>query len=94
MTGETPESVRLSRSSFSASSSVSRLKVPAPRLTPPWLLEPGVMTMRLVPRLLICSLRLRALADGHHHDDRTDADDDAEHRQQRPHLVLDDALRG
>ena len=32
-------------------------------------------------------LRLRARADGHHRDDRGDADDDAERREERPHLV-------
>src|SRR5688572_32749656 len=36
--------------------------------------------------------RAGAVADGHHDDDRGDADDDAEHRQRGAHLVLADAL--
>src|ERR1035437_6062029 len=41
-----------------------------------------------------CDLRLRAVADSDHHDYRADADHDAEHREQRAHLVLEDALPG
>ena len=51
ITGETPDSSKDSRLMASASWIVRRLKLPAPRLTPPLLLLPGVTTMRLVPRL-------------------------------------------
>ncbi len=37
-------------------------------------------------------LLARAVAEGDHHDDGANADHDAKHRQQRPHLVLADAL--
>ncbi len=38
--------------------------------------------------------RARSVAHRHHHDDRGHADDDAEHGQDGPHLVLEDALEG
>ena len=46
-TGDTPASSVASRLSFSASSTVRRLNVCAPWLTPPVLLAPGVMTMQV-----------------------------------------------
>ncbi len=60
MTGETPDSSVASRASFSASSVVRRLKLPAPRLTLPIWLALGVITSMFVPRDLmfasICAL--------------------------------------
>src|SRR5665647_998744 len=53
ITGETAESVVPSSLSCTASAVVRRLNVPAPWLTPPCADEPGEITMRLVPRLLI-----------------------------------------
>ena len=58
ITGETALSSMLSLASFSASSICSRLRLPAPRLTPPELLEPGVITTMLTPRSrMLCSMR-------------------------------------
>ena len=60
-TGDTDDSSVVSRISASASSTVSRLKVCAPWLTPPCALEPGVTMIMLVPRFWICSaMRVRA----------------------------------
>src|SRR6478672_12830406 len=42
---------------------------------------------------LALDLALRAVADRDHHDHGADADDDAEHRERRAHLVLEDALQ-
>ena len=52
VTGDTAASRVASRFSFSASSNVRRLNVPAPWLTPPCPLAPGMMTIMFVPRLL------------------------------------------
>src|ERR1041384_4796058 len=52
-TGDTPVSSVLSLLSAAASSSVRRVEVPAPWLTAPVVVAPGVITIRLVPRLLI-----------------------------------------
>src|SRR5690606_7366700 len=41
----------------------------------------------------VADLRPGSQPDRDHDDDRADADDDAQHRQQRAHLVLEDALR-
>ena len=54
VTGDTAASRVDSRLSFSASCKVRRLKVPAPWLTPPCPLAPGMMKIMLVPRLLTC----------------------------------------
>lgn len=43
---------------------------------------------------LLFDLGLGPFPDGDHDDDRTNPDDDSQHRQERAHLVLDDALSG
>ena len=67
--------------------------VPKPPNEPPAVVEPGRTMSRFVPIAAnACSTcALRARADRHHGDDGGDADDDAERREERAHLVAQHA---
>ena len=73
----------------SASSGVSVLMLPLPRLTPLLDAAPAWTSSVLAPMLarILLDRRRRPLADLGHGDQRRDADDDAERRQDRAHDV-------